>query len=587
MKRALAISLAILAAAVALPGSAMAAVSFSFTEAAHEASILAPGTIDRGDEYVGYSVKLKNSGSETTAGSTKVALALPSGMQFAGGKGSGWTCAVATQSCSSSAAIAAGAEFPQLKIETWVFPQAPDSPVVTFTASGGGAGGETSVQDSFSFGAATPFGLTSLAAGACTEPTVKEDVRSCPEAEAKGAVPSKQAGEHPFAATSSFAFALRVSPANKPVVVESLRDLFIDLPAGFLGNPQAINSICTVTQVRETTGANAVCPETAAVGGIGAELSATSLPESSPLYRIVPEEGYVAAFAFRPVELSLLTVVIRVKVRSNGDYGVSAVAPLPPQEPEFLKVNFTTLCGYGAKTAPGPFTKKFAGCKFPGTAGANTVPFLTNQTKCGGGEPVTTATLDSYQSPGAQSAEGFPVLSDPNWKIREAKSPEIVGCNGLEFKPKFEGRPTTSVADSPSGLDFHLQLPQAGLLDKESLAEAHLKDTTVTLPAGMAVNPSAASGLEACTSAQIGMRTAVGQIPAHFSGLPDNCPAASKIGTVEVITPLLDKPLQGTVYLAKQFDNPFNSLLALYIAVDDPETGVVGEAGREGRRPTR
>ena len=48
------------------------------------------------------------------------------------------------------------------------------------------------------------------------------------------------------------------------------------------------------------------------------------------------------------------------------------------------------------------------------------------------------------------------------------------------------------------------------------------------------------------------------------------CPEASKIGSVEVDTPLLDEPLNGSVFVAKQNDNPFNSLLAIYIVAKGP-----------------
>ena len=43
---------------------------------------------------------------------------------------------------------------------------------------------------------------------------------------------------------------------------------------------------------------------------------------------------------------------------------------------------------------------------------------------------------------------------------------------------------------------------------------------------------------------------------------------------MEVDTPLIDHPVPGAVYLADPYDNPFNSLLALYIALDDPQTGI-------------
>ena len=97
----------------------------------------------------------------------------------------------------------------------------------------------------------------------------------------------------------------------------------------------------------------------------------------------------------------------------------------------------------------------------------------------------------------------------------------------------------------------------------------------MTLPAGMTVNPSSANGLGACSPAQIGLTSPVGQAKAIFDDAAASCPNASKLGTVEIDTPLIDHPLPGAIYLATQDENPFGSLLAIYIAVDDPETGIV------------
>ena len=110
-----------------------------------------------------------------------------------------------------------------------------------------------------------------------------------------------------------------------------------------------------------------------------------------------------------------------------------------------------------------------------------------------------------------------------------------------------------------------------------SLAVADLKDALVTLPAGLTVDPSSADGLEACSEEQIGylpqQSAEVGDL--QFTPGAANCPEGSKLGSVEVHTPLLDHWIKGGVYLAAQDANPFNPPLALYIAVHDPVSGVV------------
>ena len=150
-----------------------------------------------------------------------------------------------------------------------------------------------------------------------------------------------------------------------------------------------------------------------------------------------------------------------------------------------------------------------------------------------------------------------------------SESPAVTGCDELQFTPELFAQPTTTQADSPSGLEFELKIPQSE--EPQTHATPALKTATVTLPEGMTVDPSAANGLEACSTAQIGW---LGGSPFNFDTDPPQCPEASKIGSLELETPLIRGVLHGEIYLAAQDENPFGSVLAGYVVVNDPTTGV-------------
>jgi hypothetical protein len=137
-------------------------------------------------------------------------------------------------------------------------------------------------------------------------------------------------------------------------------------------------------------------------------------------------------------------------------------------------------------------------------------------------------------------------------------------------------------------LNVDVRVPQQSTLEAGGLAQADVKDTTVTLPAGVLLDPSAADGLQACSEQQVGFEGQAGvdsfspgaPQPLRFSNSPAECPGASKLGVVDIKTPLLEDELQGSVYLAapaplgEAGENPFGSLLALYIVAEDPAAGI-------------
>ncbi len=143
------------------------------------------------------------------------------------------------------------------------------------------------------------------------------------------------------------------------------------------------------------------------------------------------------------------------------------------------------------------------------------------------------------------------------------------------FEPTVTVEPSTSATDSPSGLHVELDLSGGGGSGGE------LSHALITLPRGLSLDPSALGGLGSCSPAEIGLTTPPGTVPATFDAEPVSCPPASKLGAAEMGSSLYAHPLSGSLYIASQGKNPFGSLLALYVAVEEPEAAVLVKfAGR-------
>jgi len=286
------------------------------------------------------------------------------------------------------------------------------------------------------------------------------------------------------------------------------------------------------------------------VGHIQTFPFAASAAANGAIYNLVPEHGVAAEFGFS--DLIRGTHVLKVSVvPTPAGYVLRTVSSEIPQIP----LNEVVANFFGDPAARDGSTNP-------------PVAQFTNPADCSGEPLVAAIHVDSWQSPGRYSADGTPDFSDPNWVSATSVSPPVTGCDLLRFTGSLTAQPETSSADSPSGLGVELRVPQSE--DPGSLATPPLKKAVVTLPAGLAVNPSAAGGLATCSLAQIGMSP---------SGEPNAsqpaCPEASKVGSVEVSTPALAGVLQGSVFLAAQNENPFHTLLAGYIVIDDPTTGVL------------
>ena len=414
--------------------------------------------------------------------------------------------------------------------------------------------------------------------------------------------PDTRAGSVPYAFATSLDLNTLFEEGNAELFTNAggeLRSVAVKLPAGLVGNPRAV-PYCPRTLFSNPS----ECPQETKLGVIkvftksGADLNAA-------VYNFQAPRGVPAEFAF---SVEKINTRLDPSVRTGGDYGIDTHINDAPQK-EVIG-SLLTLWGVPNDPTHEPWRAiNLQGClegelrqgdAQPGRLSCylgphpTLKPFLRMPTSCTGPLAFSISAngwlraFSSFTEPltfFTHDAEGTPV--------------GLTGCNQLPFEPTISAKPTTNVADAPTGLEFDLHIPQPEVVNareeevegqmetvgaEPALHEADLKDAVVTLPKGVAVNPASANGLGACSAAQFGLTSPIGATPITTTPGPAQCPDASKIGTVEAISPLLDHPVGnpngpegdvGAVYVAAPKDNPFNSLLAIYIVLEDPQTGTI------------
>ena len=388
---------------------------------------------------------------------------------------------------------------------------------------------------------------------------------------ADGSVES-QAGSHPFAFTTTFSVNTAVVGGNE-IPEGELRDVNVMLPAGIVGDPTAVPR-CSETsflKFRIVNGEDkgSSCPDASAVGVIKLGYGFKEpLVETTPVYSLVPAPGVAAKLGFFV----------------TGEFPVTVDIGLNPDPPHNLIAKATSitqgaflygseLTVWGDPASPAHDAQRGDCLIEGGTCPVNIpeVSFLRLPTSCTG--PLSTVfQADSWQHPGAWFEESILTHdgSDPPSPLG------MTGCAKLGFSPTITAQPTSQAAQSPTGLDFGLNVADEGLTSPAGLAQSDIKKTVVTLPEGMTANPSLAEGLNVCTEEDLAHET--------VSSLPgEGCPNESKIGTVEVESPLIEEPLKGSLFIAKPYANPFELVVGDLFRDQEPDTGNHHQATREGR----
>jgi hypothetical protein len=357
-----------------------------------------------------------------------------------------------------------------------------------------------------------------------------------PPGQCKGSTPEKlftQAGGHPNYGVTDFKidtypslFGLGGFPTS------FLKDIVVDTPEGLSVNPEALPQ-CKVAQLEET----GECPIETLVGinylTVAAQTPSGSPPKCTapvaneclqarvalPVYNMVPFQGVPSMVAF-PTEAGPTFIVGSLSpVDQHVTFTISDIHPPSLTSPPIIE---SRLIFFSAKeTNLNPFAD--------GT-------YLTMPSNCAGGQ-VSKLKLDT---------QGEPYEEEPASSTEASYTTPsgATGCENVPFKPEITVSANgLKAVDSPEATTVDVGIPYDA---SAPIANSYLKVAKVTLPEGMGINPSASNGLQTCTGAQF-----------HYQeNTPIECPAGSKIGTVEVQTPSLPpNSIGGDVYVGAPLKN--------------------------------
>jgi hypothetical protein len=365
--------------------------------------------------------------------------------------------------------------------------------------------------------------------------------------------PEQQAGSHPYALTTTLMLNTEADAAlGYEVPQGAIRSLNISVPAGLVGDLTAVPRCPSADFESQGAPAGGHCTASTVLGTATSFIETPSTSYTKPVYNLAPPPGVVAEIGFWT---ELVPFKVDFVLNPNPPYNVIA---RPVDIPQVVQVYGTRVTLWGVPASPEHDSER--DCVGPCPVNSPK-PFLTLPTSCTG-PLVTTFQGESWEGESFEQTIYSHDSSDP------PSSLGLTGCDRLAFHPTIDAQPTTKSAQSPTGLDFGLDVKDEGLTSPTGIAQSDIKKVVVALPEAMTVNSALAEGLSACSEADL-VRETIGSEP------DEGCPSESKIGTVEVETPLLAKTLKGSLYLASPYANQFGSLLALYVVIKDPETGIL------------
>jgi len=339
----------------------------------------------------------------------------------------------------------------------------------------------------------------------------------------------ERAAAHPNWGFTQFIVANK-APGETPV--GELETVRVDLPVGLSVNPGATGRCPLDVFEAGASGCDAYGAKvgesmvTAAMPLTGAPIAPIPGVTQVAVYNIVPPEGEPARFG---LELAGNEVFLKADLAWDGNYHEGFTIAVPHALPIEL------IEGLILKNR----------LVFDGRSGDGT--FITTPSTCLGeaftqsGSVYSTFLLAASYKEEAQAGYAFPASAQPPLESPIPPKTSPKECATIPYAPTLAVDPNTADVNSPSGATVSVDVPH--LTGAESQDSSDTKTAQVSLPQGLGINPAAANGLQTCSSAQFGEGTKNDTA----------CPAAAKIGTVEITSPPLPEgSLSGDVFVGEQ-----------------------------------
>ena len=318
--------------------------------------------------------------------------------------------------------------------------------------------------------------------------------------------PDTTAGDHPYFATSAFFVNTVVNPVSGRIVpAGEFKDIDVDIPPGFLGNPIAVPA-CPPAEL-------GLCSKNTVVGRIFPLLEVTrNLQLPAPVYNVEAPQGYPAAFYFEVGEEGgHVPLHASGSLRSDKDYGLTVSSTETPQIATVMGAFFAF---WGVPGDPSHDAQRCDSKACGPYTGGPVTAFLTNAADCS--EQASVAAANAANEGFIPVVGRFTFWQNPGQIFeKSAGVPPVTGCENLEFEAATPGHPgvgfsfepSDTKSDSPASFRTELTVPSEGLTDPSKLTTPEIKEAVVKLPEGVSLTPLAPMALRPAPRPRSASRT--------------------------------------------------------------------------------